>query len=70
MLTDPRETRDALVGYLAYNPNRLFTAHELAGELVALEKNVRAVLEDLVSERLLVKVGENYRRPIAGEGRP
>lgn len=70
MITGMRATRDAVVFFVAVHPDLLLSAHELAGKLGALEKNVVEVMEDLVAERLLVKVGENYRRPIAGEVAP
>ena len=64
MITDPGETHDAVVDFVVNNPDRVFTAHELAGLLVALEKNVKAALHELVSEGLLIQKGESYRRTI------
>lgn len=62
MITDPTETEEAVVSFVALHQDRAFTAHELAGELVALEKNVRPVLEDLAASHYVVKEGETYRR--------
>ena len=70
MITDMRETRDAVRSFLARNPTRLFTAHELAGEVKALESVVKEVLLDFVTVGRVVRVGENYRGPFTGEEKP
>ena len=62
MITGPKETEDAVVDFVMKTPERAVTCHELAGLLVALEKNVRPVLEDLALHHYLVKEGEAYRR--------
>lgn len=70
MITDLHEARAAVRLFLARNPTRLFTAHELAGEVDVDESWVRVVLSDFLIVGRVVRVGEKYQGPDTGEERP